>query len=756
MAPTVRQTVRSVAAGGKELATGAFGGALLYLTLFLVAVSAKVLHHLSASHNQAAAATDASHPLASQVDHALGVLLTTRFRSNLISFHLRLALLYLAVGALLGALAAVFLFLARRGARPRFWRLAMASGAVTGGLGLFAYLRLWLTKPALLAQPGTSPQVQWWAAFAARHHGLAVLWFVLLASLLSALAPASLTRLRRALRIVARTPRRRLIGASAVAAFVVLVAAADWAHPGSPDVVNVGPNIIILAADSVRPDHLGLYGYGRETSPNIDRYFASATRFTDAQVPIARTLPSWTSMMTGCGPLRTGIRNMYPLAREPNDGVPTLPAILRENGYATRVISDWSGGFFHRLDLGFDQVDAPPESIREYIAEGIGDYGAILPFADTGVGHSLLPELASARNGADTERVASQTVAALDELAQTERFLLVSFATAPHHPYEPAYPFDLEFTDPSYEGSDQFLRNVDGSTFDRAFARDPAADRRQIVDLYDGAIAEWDASLAPVFDAIDRDGLRDDTIVVLLSDHGEFLFENGTFPTHGDWLDRGPGANRIPLAIRLPGASGPGRAVAGLVRSTDLAPTLLQLVGLPADASAGMEGRSLVPDLLGQPLTTLPLYGETDVWFDPAASARPGERTYPAIDELLEVPPGGDTLVVRSDLLPLTIAAKERMVETDEWKLVYVPLADGARIGAIAGTPAARYELFNRLADADDRKDLAAARPEVVRSLRALLDPTLIADGLTAPPVPTPPAGAVGRLPGAPVRRSLP
>ena len=200
----------------------------------------------------------------------------------------------------------------------------------------------------------------------------------------------------------------------------------------------------------------------------------------------------------------------------------------------------------------------------------------------------------------------------------------------------------------------------------------------QVRALYDGAVLAIDDAAQSILDAVESDGIADDTIVVVTADHGETLYDHGHGQGHGDHLFGDEGTH-VPLVVVDPRHPRAAREDA-VVRDVDIAPTLYALTGVtpPAD----LDGRSLVPALDGLTLPPALAYAETELWFTEEIPGLPSELRlpYPGIARLTEVDTQhGDQVVLEREMRPLTSMARHRMVRDERWKLLYVPTRRGVR-----------------------------------------------------------------------------
>jgi len=320
--------------------------------------------------------------------------------------------------------------------------------------------------------------------------------------------------------------------------------------PGDPEPFNV----VLISIDTLAADHLGLYGYPRETSPNLDRYAENAIVFENAYSTAPKTPESHMSMFTSLYPSVHGVFTIDDPTRlrALGDSVRTLPEILAQNGYAT--VGFHAGGY---LDAQFG------------FGRGFGAY----------------------RKG--EQRRAEEW---LWRNAAKGRFFLFFHTYRVHDPYTPKPPFDRRF-DPDYAGPivhdlstlEQMVDSTRWADYSAAFwkAVDKSDPREvaHVVALYDAAIAEMDAELVGLLNAIDRHAPR--TIVIILSDHGEEFGEHAMF-THSQLYGE---TLHVPLIIRHPDRKR-GERIADRVSLIDLAPTVLDLLSIPPDEQ--FQGRSLL------------------------------------------------------------------------------------------------------------------------------------------------------------------
>lgn len=467
------------------------------------------------------------------------------------------------------------------------------------------------------------------------------------------------------------------------------------------------PNVVILAADSLRDDHVR-----DDVAPRLAALGREGTRFSRAYVSLPRTFPSWVTWLTGRLPQHHGVRTMFPRVEARSRVHDALPARLAATGTRTAVVSDFAGDVFGRVDLGFRRLDVPGFSFREIVWQrALAAETPLLPFARSRAVARFVPSLREMANASDAEAVTDGALEAIDEAGDAP-FFVVAFYSTTHFPYAAPAPFYGRFADHGYRG--RYKYDKPHLLGDEAPPDD--ADVAQVRALYAGAVAAVDAAAGRLLDGLDERGRARDTIVVLLADHGETLLEGGHAEGHGDHLFGDEGTH-VPLVIRLPGGEG-AHASGAIVRDVDLEPTLGELLGLPATDAA--DGRSLVPALRGEPLAPALAYAETGLWFtEDVQGVPPSLRLpYPDVAHATEVlPERGDDVVLRAELEGVVVAAKHRMVRDERYKLVRIPTRDGVV-----------RRLFDTAEDPLETRDVAASHPDVVERLDAALTRLLLDD----------------------------
>ena len=481
------------------------------------------------------------------------------------------------------------------------------------------------------------------------------------------------------------------------------------------------PNILMIGSDTLRADRLGALGYHRALTPNIDVLAATGTLFANCYVPCARTAPSLISMLTGTWPHTHGVRDNFVSDEDTRLKVDALPTLLKQGGYRTAALSDWCGGDMGKFSFGFDYTDLPEDqwNLKYLIRQGPKDLRLYLSlFTHNRLGRLLLPELYYLGGVPLTQPLGKRARRLVSRLSESaEPFFLNVFYSTTHPPFASEWPWYTRFADPAYAGESKFAMARLTDPFDiirRQGAPKEEFDLDQIIDLYDGCVAEFDDEVGKMLAHLQTCGLTDNTIVVVYSDHGMEFFEHDSWGQGNSAV--GEASPRIPLVIRDPRRPAHGK-VDAVVRSIDLAPTLLELVGAPPVAR--MDGVSLAPFLEGDAACPeLDAFNETGIWITNIPGLPDTHLRYPDLLELMEVPDRAiGTLAIKPEYDKAILAAKDRMIRRGRWKLVHQPLEDGVA-----------YQLFDLEADPECRHDLSARFDELSGTLRQALADWMAAD----------------------------
>ncbi|MDP2305562.1 MAG: sulfatase [Pseudomonadota bacterium] len=355
------------------------------------------------------------------------------------------------------------------------------------------------------------------------------------------------------------------------------------------------PNILLLSLDTFRADRVGALGNPDGLTPNLDRFAEEAVIFTNTYSQATITGPSHASVFTSrypsevAGPNRAPSipREMYTLPEVLGTygfqtaarvaGGDLNPAMAPKRGFESYESSIDFGSLWHTTPMALQWLDAADPSKPFFLfLHGYDTHPTYLkptPFGLISTGLSVLtPSQQQTVNA--TERVLDgNRHVSFDLLDRVTRKVL-----RPRTAEGKAMLADLVASSP------QQLPAV------------PASDEDLIRRVYDGAVSYVDVQFGLLLARLEARGRLDDTVIVVMGDHGEALGEDGLFHRCCSLDD---GLTRVPLLIRLPGAEGGGQRVEAMVELVDIMPTLLELAG--ATPPAGIRGVSLAPALRGEP-----------------------------------------------------------------------------------------------------------------------------------------------------------
>jgi arylsulfatase A-like enzyme len=360
-------------------------------------------------------------------------------------------------------------------------------------------------------------------------------------------------------------------------------------------------NVIGIMLDSFRQDHISFYNGGEPVfegvpacrTPHLDAFARECVAFTNAYPEALPTIPVRTQLFTGQRTLP--FRPWQPLTREDI----SIAEILRAEGYVCGLISDCyhyraPGMNFHRGFHAYRWIRGqeydpwtshpPRRAVDDYVnaAYDATWRGRVAQF------------LANTDDFAREEdwfpaQVVDEAIAWLTRNRGHRRIFAWIDSFDPHEPWDPPARFDT-YTDPAYRGKRLILPL--GGPANRWATPEEI---RHIRGLYAGEAAFVDACLGRLFAALRDLGYYDDSVIVLLADHGHPLGDHGKFLKGGDRLYNE--LLRVPFLVRLPGGRG-ARRTSAIVQFHDLLPTLLELLGMSDNASA-MHGVSFAPVLSG-------------------------------------------------------------------------------------------------------------------------------------------------------------
>lgn len=291
-----------------------------------------------------------------------------------------------------------------------------------------------------------------------------------------------------------------------------------------------GRGVVIVSIDTLRRDHMSVYGYPRQTTPGLEALASESVVFEDAVSPSSWTLPAHASLFTSTYPSVHGAVNL-------NVGLssswPNLAAILQEAGFVTQgIVTHVYLSREYGFDRGFDRFQYLPETRAEVVTD--------------------------------------RAIQFLTAMGDRDFFLFVHYYD-PHWHYDPPPPYDSAF-DPAYEGDASGVwwdfKELDRDTIE-------PRDLHHIKALYDGEILYTDRNVERLVREMKRLGIFDKTLVVVTSDHGEEFLEHGSWEHQKTLYEE---QLRVPLIVKFPDGEGGGTRVSEQVTLLDVAPTVADVM----------------------------------------------------------------------------------------------------------------------------------------------------------------------------------
>jgi arylsulfatase A-like enzyme len=345
---------------------------------------------------------------------------------------------------------------------------------------------------------------------------------------------------------------------------------------------GTGPvNIVLISIDSLRADHVGCYGYERNTTPVLDRLAAQGAVFENVVAESSWTLPTHVTMLTGLGSLAHGVNEFVGARMSPS--TVTLAERLQQAGYRTWGV--YSGPYLHPV-FGFGRGFDSYEGVLGPTELDVQDFD----LGQTGAERTIMAESARSHRMVTSDLVSEKAAELIRAQGGREFFLFLHYFDV-HYDYIPPEEIWRRF-DGDYDGT------LTGENFRRNSDINPDMDPRDlehILALYDGEIYYTDRFIGKVLGALEENGLADDTLVVVTSDHGDEFFEHGNKGHAQTLFDE---VLMVPLIMRLPGRIEAGLRIPEQVSHLDIASTLASFAGLGAHTSGKAdEGRDLRPAL---------------------------------------------------------------------------------------------------------------------------------------------------------------
>ena len=417
--------------------------------------------------------------------------------------------------------------------------------------------------------------------------------------------------------------------------------------------------VILIVADTLRPDHLDAWGYERTTAPTVAALAAEGTRFADNISQGSWTKVAVPSLLTS---LYASTHGIFDIQHTIPAKVTTLTEVFRANGYAT----------FHTSSVLFSGKNSNLHQGVEVLheRESIDDLGEYRSKTSRVYVDRLLPWL---------------------EDHAEQPFFVFLHVFDPHSPFRPMHPHDIRWLDgDAVAGHEEDLKKVDEVV--KIFHHLPSAEQLAEAEVdsdaflmaekawYDGSIRAMDYEIARLLERLEELGLRDDTVIAFVADHGEEFLEHGNHwhghSAYGELVN-------VPMFVTWPGVVPAGLVVDRTTQSIDLMPTLLDLARLPLPVEA--QGESLLP-LLAAPGDPTAMGWKRRAVFTERKNP-PGEETEGTADSLVAV--------------------------ADGWKLIW---------NVIVRDDRPEFELFDHVNDPLDLVNLADGHPERVADLRGEIE----------------------------------
>ena len=422
---------------------------------------------------------------------------------------------------------------------------------------------------------------------------------------------------------------------------------------------SIPRGVILIQADTLRSDHLPMYGYERVTAPELNSLANEGVVFRNTVAQATWTKASTPSIMTSLYPLTHGVRGF-------NDRLPAVATTIaekyRDAGYATLALSSvLFTGQFTNLHQGFEELHESgsasvpgPKTAREYV-----------------------------------DRVKTWLT-----LHRDVPFFIYLHVFDPHDPYEPYRPYDTLWGDPSlkadHEAELERVREVIDDPLRRNFGMpyrteleevdvDPDAYVAYDEDWYDGSIRAMDVEMGRLVETLRGLELDEETLIVFTSDHGEEFLDHGRM-FHGQTVYGE--LTRVPLMFRWPGTIPGGLAIDKHTQLIDIMPTLMEISGLTAVEA--MQGQSLVPLVHGD---------APSVW-----DTRPVFSEKAATNDNMSPPPRN---------------TESYAVSVGPWKLIQNRIRS-------EGMP--EFELYETESDPLDHLDVSSEHQDVVEDLAREID----------------------------------
>ncbi len=364
-----------------------------------------------------------------------------------------------------------------------------------------------------------------------------------------------------------------IIALTAIAGLIKEEQSGTNTNPARPIRNGKKMNLILIVIDALRADHLGCYGYPRETTPHLDALANEGIRFEECYAPVSWTKPSVASLMTSLYP---GVHGAVRAGDSLPGEVVTLAELLRAAGWTTAgFITNPHLKSIYNFNQGFDLFDdsLTRDKIYEIAIRQLVFYPLLRAFS--GKNFNLTDR--------DRANLVNRKVFSWLEREKDSDFFAYIHYMDPHAPYNPPGKYREMF--PAVSGNEV----------------------SRTVSLYDGEIRFVDNAVGELLERLKALGIYQRTVILVTADHGEAFGEHGDFG-HGHTIYQDQ--LRVPLIIKCPSCP-PALAISSPVSTLDILPTLLDLMNLhPDPAAAGVSLMGMIKE--NEPIAAK----DSDLYFD--------------------------------------------------------------------------------------------------------------------------------------------
>ena len=435
-------------------------------------------------------------------------------------------------------------------------------------------------------------------------------------------------------------------------------------------------NVVLIGIDALRADHVGCYGYNKETSPNIDNLSRNGVLFENAFSCINTTDPSFTTMLSGKYPVSHGIMNHGEkvtnsmLQNFYKRKIRLLSEILRDNSYKTFGI-DWLSRW-HKKGFEYNLGDSVQKKHLKILSKMVNK----LPDTFSEKIKKMYAKTTSSNSSIYTATKLTDTALELVDDCNGPFFLFIHYWDV-HTPYNAPEKICNELKpEEGGKGLEELFAVIGNEKWKEYLlkAAGKATTAEEVIAMYDSAIKYVDQEIGRLVKYFKKRGIYEDTIFVITSDHGESLTEHGIFFDHHGLYDE---SIHVPLIFNnLPVE---GKRIKDFVQHVDIVPTLLDALNIPFKKSE-FDGMSLIPLIIGE--------------VDSFRSFIVAEESY---------------------------TENKKAIRTNKWKYIYSPSKDAATCRYCGVIHGGVEELYHLESDPKEMRNIVGDAPEIAKMLRKSL-----------------------------------